>query len=102
MIKTSFNPPIRTTMKKVRKDVNDELKGFGEDLLANVKSLTPFLEGRARRGWRKKISKDKVSLSNTVPYIERLNNNFSKQTKGKGIIKPAVRLTASNRKRRTR
>lgn len=33
---------------------------------------------------------DKVYIGNKGPYIEKLENNFSKQTNGAGIVQPSV------------
>lgn len=100
MIRVSFTPSVRITMKKIRKDVETELFAFGDELLQNVKTQTPYREGKARRGWNSRRSKQKVTLENRVPYIERLENNYSKQTKGRGIMKPAIRQTVKNRRTR--
>lgn len=102
MLNVTFTPSVKTTVKRVRENVKLELEGFSTDLFTNLKSQTPVAKGRARRGWVKRASRDKVRLVNTVPYIERLENNYSKQTKGKGIIKPAVSRTRAGRQRRIR
>jgi hypothetical protein len=51
---------------------------------------TPVKSGRARRGWQAKTGKDTFTVENSVPYIQRLENNWSKQTRGRGIIGPAL------------
>ena len=102
MIKVRLTPPVKVTAKSVRDDVKKELEGFSTDLLAQLITITPYVSGRASRGWTKRSNRDKVRLVNTVPYIERLENNYSKQTKGKGIIKPALKSTVTGRKRRVR
>ena len=105
---TLFSKKQQANLKKIKgegDDVKKELEGFSTDLLANLVTKTPKAEingGRARRGWTKRSSRDKVRLVNRVPYIERLENNYSKQTKGKGIIKPALKSTVTGRKRRVR
>ena len=100
MINVRFTPGLRVTFEKVRKGVDQELKAFGSDLLDNLRKLTPVNGGRARRGWSKRETTNKVALQNRVPYIERLEDNYSKQTKGRGILKPAIRITKNNRQRR--
>ena len=102
MLNITLTPSAKVTGKKVRDDVRKELEGFSADLLSNLRSETPIASGRARRGWVKRTSRDKVKLVNRVPYIERLENNYSKQTQGQGIIKPAVRTTKAGRQRRIR
>jgi len=62
-------------------------------LQSEIKKRTPIDKGRARKGWRKRSS----SVSNTVPYIGRLENGYSKQAP-KGFTKQAIRATISKRK----
>ena len=103
MINVRFTPGLRVTFGKVRKGVDQELKAFGSDLLDNLRKLTPIGQpngGRARKGWSKRETTNKVALQNRVPYIERLEDNYSNQTKGRGILKPAIRITKNNRQRR--
>ena len=99
MINVSFRPRLGVTFKKVRKGVNDEHQLFSSELLEQVRAATPIKDGRARRGWSERKMGDKIRVTNRIPYIERLESNFSKQTRGKGIIKPAVTRTKSNRRR---
>jgi hypothetical protein len=52
---------------------------------------TPVRSGRARAGWQTKTrSNSSFEEVNRVPYIERLEKNWSKQTRGRGIIGPAL------------
>jgi hypothetical protein len=102
MLNIRFTPPIKATVRSVRDNVKKELEGFSNDLLLNLKAETPIAKGRARRGWTKRSNRDKVKLVNTVPYIERLESNYSKQTQGQGITKPAINKTRAGRQRRIR
>jgi hypothetical protein len=102
MINVSFTPSLRKIIGEVRGNVKAELLGFSDELLRNLRAKTPIAEGRARRGWNKQEKTNKVKIANRVPYIERLENNYSKQTRGRGITKPAIRTTRANRKRRVR
>ncbi len=99
MINVSFRPRLGVTFKKVRKGISEEHQSFSDELLDQVIAATPRKEGRARRGWSQRKMGDKIRVANRVPYIERLESNYSSQTKGKGIIKPAVTKTKSNRRR---
>ena len=58
-----------------------------------IKKRTPIDTGRARKGWRKRTS----SVSNTVPYISRLESGYSKQAP-RGFTKQAISATLSKRK----
>lgn len=51
---------------------------------------TPIDTGNARRNWRTQVRRDGFTSENRVPYIERLENNWSKQTRGRGIVRPAL------------
>lgn len=101
MIEITFANP-RKIIAEVRKEIRKELLGFGNDLFNNLKSFTPIKKGRARRGWVKAESNNSVKLKNGVPYIERLEANYSKQTRGRGIVKPAIAQTRAGRQRRVR
>jgi hypothetical protein len=102
MIRVSFIPNAAQVIKEVRGEIANELKGFSNELFKQLKAETPKAGGRARRGWNQRKSLNKVRLTNRVPYIERLEDNYSRQTQGAGIIKPAIRKTKANRQRRTR
>lgn len=102
MIKVSFTPSLRKIVGEVRGNVKAELLGFSDELLRNLRDKTPIDQGQARRGWNKRTKTNKVKIANRVPYIERLEDNYSRQTRGRGILKPAINKTRANRKRRVR
>lgn len=68
--------------------INQENATMAESV---VKKNTPIRSGNARRNWKKDVDKQGWSLTNQVPYIERLENNWSKQTKGQGIVNPSIK-----------
>ena len=102
MFNVRLTPAAKVTADSVRNKVKKELEGFSTNLLSNLKSATPVASGRARRGWTKRSLDKRVKLVNRVPYIERLQNNYSKQTRGKGIVKPAISKTRAGRQRSIR
>lgn len=67
----------------------DEIADATHDALV---AKTPIASGNARRGWRTTKGHQTFTSENRVPYIERLENNWSKQTKGQGIVNPALKL----------
>ena len=83
------------------KDINETYQEFLEraavELKSDLQKYTPIRSGNARRNWQETTSKDGFEVTNSVPYIERLENNWSKQTRGKGITGPA--LKSFNRKK---
>ncbi len=99
MFRVSSTPSARQVVKTIRSEMKIALQRVGNILLDEAKKQTPFKEGRARRGWTKTQSGNTVRVVNRVPYIERLENNYSRQTKGRGIMKPAITGTNKRRKR---
>lgn len=90
---------ISGVVRAIEKIVEEEKTNL-QNLYANeVRSRTPIDQGTARRGWRKRTSgKDKI-IENRVPYIERLEQGWSRQAP-KGFTDQAVDATI--RKRKTR
>lgn len=81
---------LDTMNKKLTKRLESLVADVAESVLESAKTHTPYRSGNARSNWDKRLEKDTFSVSNRVPYIERLENNWSKQTRGKGIIKPTL------------
>lgn len=63
-------------------------------LTDNLKSRTPIDTGRARRGWQGRAQGTRATISNTVPYIELLENGRSRQAPN-GFVRQAVQATVS-------
>ena len=100
MLKITITSPSAIS-KGVRDYVKQEVSQFSGTLFSELRTNTPIKADRARAGWRKKQrSAFEVQLSNTVPYIDRLENNYSKQTRGRGIMKPAIASAVARRQRR--
>jgi hypothetical protein len=91
-------------IKEAKAYLAQEVRAFSNELLSQLRQATPIAPvkgGRARAGWSQKQTNTYQSrLSNRVPYIERLENNYSKQTRGRGIMKPAIANTVASRQRR--
>ena len=102
MFRVSSTPSAKQVVDVIRREVKKELQVVGEILLQEAKRTTPIAKvdgGRARRGWIKRTTGNTVTVANRVPYIERLENNYSQQTRGKGIMRPAIRNTNKRRVR---
>ena len=82
---------------QLKRDFKEFLKLKAEQLNDSLVAKTPIRSGNARSKWKSTVSKDGFESVNRVPYIERLENNWSKQTRGRGIVKPA--LNDFNRKK---
>jgi hypothetical protein len=60
----------------------------GKDALRSIKGFTPIRSGRARRGWTYEGERRPGwTVSNQVPYIERLEAGHSRQAP-RGILAP--------------
>lgn len=97
MFRVSSTPSARAIVDGIRRELKTTLNKVGDALLEESRKATPIARGRARRGWTKRSRNNEVRVANRVPYIERLENNHSKQTRGRGIMGPAINNT--NRRR---
>tara|TARA_Y100001938_G_C8082266_1_gene429882 strand:+ start:1937 stop:2236 length:300 start_codon:yes stop_codon:yes gene_type:complete len=81
---------VAETMRSLKRDRDSLLSNFADDVLKKAKANTPILTGKARRGWRKRRSRQGFNIDNRTPYIVRLENGHSKQAP-RGILGPTVR-----------
>lgn len=88
------NPKL--AVKRLEREVGVFIDRLTDDLLVNAVTSTPVDKGRARRGWRKEKSFKQTRVVNRVPYINALEDGWSKQAPN-GILKPAVRKTLRRR-----
>jgi hypothetical protein len=88
---------LSATLSKLDKEYKEFLGRTAVALKEELQKATPIDKGNARNAWKQRVSRDSVEVSNNVPYIERLEKNHSPQTKGKGIVKPA--LSSFNRRK---
>lgn len=98
---------VGKTSKAMKKFVADEIDLFTDDLLKNLKSnrpakpgtgKTPFKSGRASRGWNKQNN----IVKNTVPYINRLEEGYSRQQAPRGFVKQSINKTIRQSQRRNK
>jgi hypothetical protein len=73
------------------KEFNKKVVKLAALLEKELRAHTPIDTGNARRNWNTKVKQAGAEVKNTVPYIERLENNWSKQTRGRGIIGPSLK-----------
>jgi len=86
--------------KKLDQEIGHALDKYQQELFKNLVRLTPIDTGQAQKGWREisKMSalldtnKTRVVIRNDVPYIQRLDDGYSKQAP-QGIVKPALQKT---------
>lgn len=74
------------------KQLKNAVSKLAAELQKQLRAHTPVDTGRARNGWITQTRRDGAKeVHNRVPYIERLENNWSKQTRGQGIVQPAIK-----------
>lgn len=82
------------------KDVDQIVRQVSQELLKQLQRFTPVRSGRAKRGYRlNKRKKYNYEVVNRVPYIERLDEGYSKQSPN-GMTRPAIRAVSNKRIRR--
>ena len=81
---------IDTMRIALRQGLTSAVEELAQSTLTALVAATPIKSGRARSGWQAKTARDTFTVENKVPYIQRLENNWSKQTRGKGIVGPAL------------
>jgi len=86
-IKVDFDPSFARRR-------NEELGEFVETVMEDYSDVaaryTPVKTGAARRAWHTQGSGKQTAAVNNKPYIQRLDDNWSKQTRGRGILKPTT------------
>jgi hypothetical protein len=88
---TGVDSAVDSLKRSAEKHVRDQAALLHTSLVEH----TPIDKGGARAGWKTSVTGNRIESVNQVPYIQRLENNWSKQTRGKGIIGPS--LQAFNR-----
>ena len=78
-----------TWLKQAKGEADFVLGKIAEDVLQVARSNTPIRLGRARRGWKKSKNNKGYTVSNRVPYINKLDQGSSKQAP-QGIVKPTI------------
>ena len=80
-VNVSFNTKKATT--GLKKSLDQLVRSISLDLFKTIKRSTPIKDGRARRGWKMSgKGKNRFQITNSVPYIQRLDKGYSKQAPG--------------------
>lgn len=80
---------IEAAIREIQRVVEREIREYADDVQTVARAKTPIKTGNARRNWRKASRKDGFEVENRVPYIERLNEGYSKQAP-RGIVGPTL------------
>lgn len=100
MLKVKVTPSAKMVTNQLANAVTDAVRQISRNLFAEVKRFTPVKSGRARDGWKfRKRNEFQYGISNKVPYIQRLDEGYSKQAPN-GIVRPAVQEVARKTIRR--
>jgi len=72
------------TRRELAQEIGKDLSQFTEDLVKGLRAATPKRSGRAAAGWTASAKPgydnyNTVVTQNSVPYIQRLNEGYSKQ-----------------------
>lgn len=84
---------VREAVDMLRDTAKTEQEALQDILASEIRSRTPIDTGQARRAWRKRSGQ----VENRVPYIERLENGYSKQAP-QGFVQQSIRATVNKRK----
>jgi len=86
-VKVELGPNFTRTQRS-------ELGQFVESVMADVQQIaakkTPRRSGAASRAWKQQGSGINTEVANDKPYIQRLDEGYSRQAPG-GILKPTIR-----------
>lgn len=84
----------KKTIEELRKDIHFPINRFARDLYLEIVKTTPKRSGRASRSWTRpeKITPenfDGIITTSNLPYIERLEEGYSRQAPD-GFIEPSL------------
>ena len=103
-VSVSFNTKKATS--GLKKSIDQAVRLIATDLHKALRNrlgpkITPVRSGRARDSWRlRKKSKSNFEVRSNIPYMERLEQGYSKQAP-RGMTRPALReVITRNRSRR--
>jgi hypothetical protein len=85
------------TRRQLAQEISGDLGLFNDQLVKDLRNATPKRTGHAAASWQAtaSVSPDKynsVVSTNTVPYIERLNQGHSKQAPA-GFVEITIEKT---------
>jgi len=87
-MKVDFHPSFaRRRQRELGEFVEEVMTDFSD----TARVYTPVRTGAARRAWHTEGTGAGTEAVNNKAYIQRLENNWSRQTNGRGILKPTKR-----------
>lgn len=93
---------LDATRRDLERGLDRAVTELRQDLTRALARNTPIRSGQARRSWTSRPTRTGATIENRQPYIGRLENNYSPQTRGRGIIRPALEEVDIKYKGRTR
>tara|TARA_X000000950_G_scaffold83489_1_gene105064 strand:- start:1418 stop:1726 length:309 start_codon:yes stop_codon:yes gene_type:complete len=90
----------KLNIQDLETQINDLIEDVSRRTLKTAKANTPIRSGRARKSWSTDSKgPGQFEVSNSVPYIEQLEQGRSKQAP-RGITKPTVKAVTGYISRR--
>ena len=80
---------VDAVLKQIEEQINQLVNEVGTSVQQSAKANTPVKTGNARRHWSRDSTKMAFDVTNTVPYIEKLEKGSSRQAPN-GIIMPTL------------
>jgi HK97 gp10 family phage protein len=80
---------ISDLKSEIDKELRSLIKELASEVETRARANTPIRSGNARRNWQTQVREQNFTVSNRVPYIERLEAGASKQAP-RGIIGPTL------------
>jgi hypothetical protein len=90
---------VDEVMRTLQMVVQNEITTLQETYQEEVRKRTPIKSGQARRGWQKRTVSNGKAIANSVPYIGRLENGYSRQAPS-GFVNQAIDATLTRRNTR--
>ena len=84
----------RGTLDELKGSISKDFNAYAQEVYAEIVKTTPVRSGQARRSWTKpqptrKDNYNAVITSSSLPYMQPLDEGYSKQAPN-GIIQPAI------------
>jgi len=84
--------------RRLSGQIRSEVQRLGQSLTAEIRSKTPVDTGRAKAGWRDRMTNNGYEITNNVPYIGVLDKGRHMTNKGmrgsrqapRGIVGPSL------------
>lgn len=80
---------LASVKREIRSVVEDVIQETQDTVYKEVRATTPVRTGNAKKNWRKSSTRGKLDVVNRVPYIERLEDGWSRKAPN-GMVGPTL------------